>query len=294
MSAIQLDLGVVAVANLDGVEMGVLEDGSSFLTGRGLAAVAGVAPSVINQWAGEYTERSTKKRDRAIRKLLSQTGYSGPLFYKTQHAGQTVNAFPEPVCMAVLEYYAWEADRRSSQAMDNFRLLARAGMRAFVYTSLGYDPTASAEDPFTSYHQRLLLNPMPRGFFSVFSETAHIVLTSIRAGLKVDQHTVPDISVGQAWSTYWKNEELDQVFGPRKKHPHTYPDSYAQSAATPEAWVYPVEALGTFRTWLDAEYLPSKYPAYLNRKVKLGALPASRAELIIGAVTDEQLPSTSA
>ena len=37
------------------------------------------------------------------------------------------------------------------------------------------------------------------GWWSVFSETAHVVLNAIRNGLIVDSHTIPDISVGLAW-----------------------------------------------------------------------------------------------
>lgn len=276
---------VVQVVDLDGVEMGVLTDGTAFLTGRGLAAVAGVAPRMVNTWASEFDPDSTKRRDRIIGRLMREQGYSGPVFLRHTHQGRPVNAFPEQVCMAVLEYYAFEAaeDDRRAEALRNYRVLARAGLRAFVYTALGYDPAKQVPNQFASYHQRLLLNPMPAGWFSVFSETAHMVLNAIRNELIVDQHTVPDISVGQIWSRHWTENELDQKFGERKYYDHKYPDDYPQSASDRPSHMYPVEALPAFRRWLDEVYLPEKYPAYLKRKAKANALPASRVELVIAA-----------
>ncbi len=70
-------------------------------------------------------------------------------------------------------------------------------------------------------------------------------------------------------------------------HSHTYPESFPQSQANPEAWIYPIESLGEFRRWLDTDYLPNKYPTYLKTKVKQGLLPPSTAALILAAVVGE-------
>lgn len=283
----QLELRAIASRTLDGLEMGILEDGTSFLTGRGLAKACGVAPSVINQWANEYHPQSIKPRDVSLSQILMAHGYgSGPLYIRASMTGQAkVNAYPEKVCMAVLEYYAFIGDGQgSATAQGHFRLLARAGLRAFVYAQLGYDPDKVIPDRWRSYHERLLLNPMPVGYFSAFSETSHIVLAAIRAGLRVDSQTVPDISVGQLWSKHWTEVGLAARFGERGKYQHRYPDDYPQSAVVPEAFVYPITALGEFRSWLEAEYLPKKYPAYIKSKVSQGKLPPSRAELLLAAV----------
>lgn len=124
----------------------------------------------------------------------------------------------------------------------------------------------------------------PSQYFSVFTETAHVVLASIQHGLTVDAHTVPDISVGMMWSKHWKDLDLDTLYGARTKYPHVYPPDYPQSAADPDAFIYPIAALGEFRRWLSEIYLPQKYPTYLRSKVKGGAIPASRVELLIAAV----------
>lgn len=286
----RLELEPVVAQELDGIEMGVLPDQNVFLTGRGLAVVCGVVPSVINQWANEYVPGSKKPRDVAITKLIALQGYEGnEYFFPTKIGQKRVNAFPEKVCMGLLEYYAFEAERKSATALNNFRVLGRAGLRAFVYSQLHYDPTRTL-DPFRSFYDRLMLNRMPRNMYSCFSETSHIVLEAIRQGLIVDSHTVPDISVGQLWSKHWQAQDMESVYGEREKHPHVYPPDYPQSAVVPDAYVYPIASLGEFRLWLDVEYLPKNYPGYLKRKVKMGALPASRAELLIESLVPKALP----
>jgi transcriptional regulator with XRE-family HTH domain len=286
----QIEMTAITSGDSNGVELGVFENGTGFLTGRGLASVCGVAPSAVNEWANEFDANSGKPRDETLYKILKANGFDGSaLFAKTKFNGQVVNGYPEKVAASFIEYYAFESKPTMEKARHNHRILARAGLRAFIYTQLGFDP--NAKDPFRSYHSRLLLNKLPSGVFSCFIETSHIVLTSIQVGLAVDDHTVPDISVGIAWSKYWKDNKLAVKYGERTKYTHVYPADYPQSAVEPEAWAYPLSALSDFRIWLDTIYLPQKYPAYLDRKVKAGALPASRAELLIEALVPKELGS---
>ncbi|HVW28098.1 MAG TPA: hypothetical protein VHC69_22195 [Polyangiaceae bacterium] len=192
------------------------------------------------------------------------------------------HAYPESVVMSFLDYFAFEAQNPTETAQRNFRTLARAGLRVFVYSALGYDPQRAVPAPWREFHDRMLLASSPMGFFSVFKETADFVLNAIRAGLRVDQHTVPDISVGKAWGEYWKSKDLARSYGERQKHDHNYPDYFAQAASNPqEIWVYPLAALGEFRLWLQAEYVPEKFPRYLETKVARGLLPPSVAELLL-------------
>ncbi len=284
----QLSFDVDQVGELEGVEMGVFSDGTAFLTGRGLSRMAGVAARVVNSWALEFDPDSGRRRDEAIARLLLAQGFEGPLYVEATHGGRRVHAFPEKVCMAVLEYYAFEAaegDRRP-EALNNYRVLARAGLRAFVHTALGYVPT-EARSKFDSFNTRLLMNQAAPGYFAVITESAHLVLHAIRHGLVVDQATIPDISVGMVWAKHWADARLEAKFGERKSYEHRYPSDYPQSASERAAWMYPLDALVEFRKWLDDEYLPKKYPTYLKGKVKQGALPASTAELLLAAFVPE-------
>jgi hypothetical protein len=131
----------------------------------------------------------------------------------------------------------------------------------------------------------MLLNVVPSGYFNVFTEMTPIVMASIRAGLIVDDKVVPDISVGQAWSSYWEEHNFDAKYGERQKHDHNYPSYFAQAVSNPQpAWCYPKKALGEFHCWLTDDYLPQNFPAYLVGQVKKGRLAEGTARHVLTAV----------
>jgi len=277
---IEIKLNVVKSTEVDGIEMGVLDDGTPFLTARSLAKVCGVAHTSLN--------RGGALKDKKITELLTAQGFmGGALFVDIQYKNQEVHAYPDAVCTAFLEYYAFEAANNcTEQAKTNFRLLARKSLRDFIYISTGYDPTARLLSSLTHYRDRLMLNPLPNGYFSVFREMADITLNWIQAGLILDSHTIPDISVGLTWSKYWKSKNFDAEYGDRVKYPHDYPDYFPQAKANGDiyAYIFPLAALGEFRLWMQNEYLPSKFPNYLSEKVKKGAFPASKKEAMLKIV----------
>lgn len=59
---------------------------------------------------------------------------------------------------------------------------------------------------------------------------------------------------------------------------------------TNKSKLYPIKSLGSFRIWLQTQYLPEKFPSYLKKKIQQGAIPASSAELLIKAVKPLRLP----
>src|ERR1019366_10347400 len=75
-----LDLNVERQTEVNGLEMGVLSDGTPFLTGRALALLCGVHYSVIADIASDWNEAIPKARISAIRDILSARGFS---FFKT-------------------------------------------------------------------------------------------------------------------------------------------------------------------------------------------------------------------
>ncbi|MGK7895463.1 MAG: hypothetical protein AB4372_18050 [Xenococcus sp. (in: cyanobacteria)] len=286
---------VIKALETDGIEMGVLEDGTPFLTGRGLATVCGISPGTLNDWGEETPKIGDRLRMGKMAKLLADQGFEGDRFFdKVDFKGQQSNAYNDAVCMAFLEYYAFEAGEKrcTEEAKNNYRVLARKTLREFIYRTVGYDPRDIVPISWRHFHDRLVLNSVPLGYFSVFKETADIVVSAIREGLIVDSGTVPDISVGKTWSTYWKNQNLASIYGARIQYPHEYPDYFPQAEANGSiyAYLYPIDALGLFRKWLNTEYLPTKFPSYLKRKVKQGAIPASSVELLLKAVTPFELP----
>lgn len=284
----QMELFAVREVEIDGIQMGVLNDGTPYLTARGLALMCGIDNSVLIRLANNWQEERFKPRGRKIASLLANQGYAdSQLYLRTRGNGGETHAYPDAVCMAILEYYAFEADQGSNAtALRNFRLLARSSFRAFIYNRCGYDPADQIPVSWKNFHERIMLNDqVPVGYFSVFREIADLVVHMIQKGCPIDEHTVPDGSVGRIWSNHWQAEALDAQFGERKRHPHNFPDWFPQSAVNPvEAWIYPVQALGAFRIWLYEHYIPNKFPTYIEGKVKKGVFLPSGAELLLEAV----------
>ncbi len=278
---LEIRFNVVKSMEVDGIEMGVLEDGTPFLTGRSLAKACGVDHTSLNKGGDLKSKKMTE--------LLAAQGFmGGDLFLKIQYKNQEVHAYPDAVCNAFFEYYAFEAGRHcTEEAKNSVRALLRNSLRDFIYLKTGYDPKDRLLGSWKHYHDRLLLNPLPSGYFSVFKETADIVLALIQGGLFLDDHTVPDISVGKTWNKYWQVNDFDVKYGGRVQYPHNYPDYFPQAKANGEiaAYIFPLAALGNFRLWIQDEYLPSKFPKYLSNKVKQGAFPASRKAAMIKALT---------
>jgi hypothetical protein len=270
---------------VNGIEMGVLEDGTPFLSMRGLTRLCGVSNSHLSDTAKAWLEGrhgATKLGQFLLNAGIAVNESLYAPIPVTKAQGTVQYAFSDRISSLVLEYYAFEADGKNATALNNYRLTSRAGLRLFIYSTLGWDPANLVPQPWRHFHDRVTLVSAPTGFFSVFKESADFVIHSIRGGLKVDDRTVPDISIGSAWADYWKKNKLSAAHGDRVRHDHSYPDYFPQAASNPqEIWVYPVAALPAFRVWLQTEYVQKKFPNYLSTKVLQGALPASAAELML-------------
>lgn len=273
---------VVAANDVQGIEMGVLSDGTTYLTGRALAKLCGTAVSTIINQKDEWA--AGKRENKLARKLLSE-GFNAPeLCFPVKHKSVDALGYPEAVVMSFLDYYAHDSPSPSEIARQNFRVFGRAGLRIFVYTQLGYDPSRAVPAQWREFHDRLLLASCPAGYFMIFQETSAFVLNAIRNGLRVDEHTIPDISMGKAWSEFWKEKGFEALHGERIKHEHNYPDYFPQARSNPQhPWVYPNKALGDFRDWMQREYIAKKFPKYIDTKVQKGMLPQTVADLLLAA-----------
>lgn len=285
-----LDLGVEIQREIDGIGMGVLKDGTAFLTGRGLARLVGLENLHIRTIGREWND--PKPRTEEIKRLLAKRGITMPAAYiETTDGGRPIHAYPEAVCLAVLEYYAFDAAKPREVARDNYRILAGKALRDLIYSQVGYDPTG--QDRFKSWHDRIALNyqSAPKGFFHVFNEAHTIIYELIAAGAKIGDKFVVDISVGAHWSRFWDENGLAEKHGGRAKYPHHYPDTHPQAQANPhESWCYPLAALGAFREWLQDTYIEGgKFASYLHGKVKKGELPPSVAQLAISTIVAPQI-----
>jgi len=285
-----LDLGIEKSAEVDGIGMGVLKDGTAFLTGRGLARLVGIENLHIRTIGQEWND--PKPRTEEIKRLLSKRGITAPAAYiETTDGQRTIHAYPEAVCLAVLEYYAFDAARPRETARDNYRILAGKALRDLIYSQVGYDPTG--QDRFKHWHDRIALNyqSAPKGYFHVFNEAHTIIYELIQAGAKIGDKFVVDISIGKHWGSYWSANQLDREFGERCTYPHCYPDTHPQAKSNPqESWCYPLASLGHFREWLQDTYIEGgKFSTYLKGKVSRGELPPSVAQLAISTIVPAQI-----
>lgn len=106
----------------------------------------------------------------------------------------------------------------------------------------------------------------------------------------MDDHTIPDGSVGLCWGKYWSDNQLEKEFGARIKYAHNFPEYFPQALSNPqEVWCYPDEALPLFKKWFKAEYIFSKFPDYLLRKVKSLSLTHEQKNKILEAVRPKEI-----
>ena len=283
-----LDLEIVVEKEVDGVGMGVLNDGTPFLNIRGLARLCGVDSAVIVRITNHWDDESAKPREKRIKEIVREQGYDDSVAFHAVVKDGTINhAIPAHVCMAILEYYAFESSQNSTEkALKSFRVLAKKGMDDFVYAQVGYNPSGSVDISWKQFHDRVSLtsDAAPDGFFSIFKEIASLIVPMINAGISVGPHIVPDISVGQRWGKKWNSENLDSVYGIRMKFEDNYPDYFPQALSNPQhPWCYPDEALPEFRLWFKKEYLQEFFPQYLNGQVKSGKIKANTGLKMLSA-----------
>jgi hypothetical protein len=204
------------------------------------------------------------------------------LFIEIKKDGITTFAYPDVVCMAILEYYAFEARGEYPEAIANFRRLASYGLQKFIYEALQYTPA----DKWRHYHDRvsLIKGAAPDGYWRVFNEISGLIVDLINSNLTVNDKTIPDISVGIAWGIFSGRKKLAEKCGNRIKCPHDYPSYFRQAASNPQyPWAYPDAALPEFNRWFRHEYLITKFPPYILSKAKM--LPGGKAEATaIGAM----------
>jgi hypothetical protein len=290
MSGTQIGLNISSVTHSapDGIEMGVMSDGTPYLSARGLAALCGTAPSVISTLIKDWDNLKHNPRGKIISHLITvQGGSTVGLYIPIKNNGTDYHAINDVNCMAILEYYAFESQSPSEQAKRNYRNLARLSLRTFIYEKTGYSPNNDIVEHWKNFHERMTLNEIPAGYFSVFSEISNILVSSIRNGMPFDDHTMPDISVGLGWGAVWRDKNFDEELGKRIKFLHKFPDNFPQKDS--EVWIYPMEALGKFRLWLDNNYLRTKFPKYLASKAKKGQLLSSDVKGLIEAVQPARL-----
>lgn len=180
-------LSIELSKEVDGLEMGVLADGTAFLSMRGLAKLCGIAVSTLSENCKAWLEGNRSGR---FGQFVQRNGVGDASLYMRQEiAGSVVYVFSDQISTLFLEYYSFEAPNPTAQA--NYRTVARAGLKLFIYTALGYDPSRLVPPAWRHFHDRVSLASAPANYFSVFKETSEFVVNAIRAGLHVDNALHP-------------------------------------------------------------------------------------------------------
>jgi hypothetical protein len=161
-----LDLGIFNRSEIRSSGMGVLSDGTPFLTQRGLARLCGVRNAHIGTISARWNE--SRRRIERIRALLSAAGVTlEQPHVRLERGTRAIFAYPQAVCLAVLEYYAFHAGSRCrEEARHNFRALAGSALHAFICTQTGYaakyaSPRALAEIAARITEWREQARPIP-------------------------------------------------------------------------------------------------------------------------------------
>ena len=271
----------------DGIEMGVLENGMPYLSEAGLSRLCGVARSTLQSRVSSWREKTPSSANKEVSQLLKNRGFSGDeLFIQVEANGKRINAYTEPVCMAFLEFYAFGSGGPKPEALQACRKLLAISFRAMVYQAVDYHPQTTVIQNLQRWAERLdgVKNNTPLGYFCVFQEIGFMIIPLIHSGFIVTDKVIPDISVGQAWAKLWESENLAEKFGERVRYKHQYPSYYRQAAAgAVDAWAYPDEALPLFRYWIRDNYIKTKFPDYLWRAMKKGAISEQQGTAVLTA-----------
>ena len=274
-----LDQGELGFAGIDGARvdplgMGVLSDGTPFLTQRGLSVLCGVENAHIGTISAHWSEPIPKPRINKIRDILARNGHTlSEVHTVVRIGGRIVHAYREEISLAVIEYYAFDAAQFcQEEARDNFRVLAQKGFRDAIYESVGYKPVRDIDDKWRPFHDRISMayHSAPDGYFSIFKESAEVTVTLGQSGLFANETVIPDISIGKCWGSHWIDKELSARFGQRLEYRHYYPSYFPQAASNPQMpWCYPEGALGEFKRWLREDYIRGgKFTAYIGGQMQ--------------------------
>lgn len=257
------------------IEVGILRDGTPFLSGRGLARACGISNSTLVGW-GEITPKvGDRHRAGKMANLLATYGYRGDRFFFKIPDGSifegkaNVSAYPYQVCMAFLDYYAFEANKE--EARNSLRILSEKQLPQFILEAIDHpSPEANKPKSTRSYprlkktlplEKRPLRNGVPISYFTVAQRMSDKTERSHQPDPMFDT-TVQNIQ--RAWNRYWDVHKLWEQYGDRFEFP-SQEFSYFPQAKT---YVYPNLALSAFQQWLNLKYIPERFPSYLQRKIK--------------------------
>lgn len=105
---LEISLFPVKEVEVEGVQMGVLNNGIPYLTMGGLSRLCGVDPAAISRLTTDWITQRQKPRGKKIDAILQGKGLKlTQLYWSINDNGIDARAYPTSVSMAILEYYAF-------------------------------------------------------------------------------------------------------------------------------------------------------------------------------------------
>ena len=174
---IVLPLTIERERDVGGVVMGVLNDGTPFLTQRGLAVMCGVENAHIGTISRDWNRDPLTPRVAKIKSIHAEQHGAAPSSAHVKVPGKSgeVYAYSDTVCLAILEWYAFEAGQQlQPEALKNYRRLAGQKLRELIYREVGYKPEPMVPLALQQFLDRVTANheAVPLGYFSIFKELA--------------------------------------------------------------------------------------------------------------------------
>lgn len=261
------------------IEVGILQDGTPFLSGRGLARACGISNSTLVGWGEITPQLGESHRAGKMANLLATYGYEGDRFFfkipdGTKFEGKAnVSAYPYKVCMAFLDYYAFEANKEA--ARNSLRILSEKQLPQFILAAVNGTMAASAQpiqpQPRPSrvresspFETRPLRDGIPVGYFTISQLWSEEQVQSLQTALQLDAFPLTPAHIEKTWNHYWDIYKLWEQHGERFPLPHLEMNHPSRT----QSYIYPLSALNEFKQWLNLEFIPDRFPSYLQRKMK--------------------------
>ena len=198
-------------------------DGISGMTVSALADFCGVDQPVITNLLNKVRDSDPILND--LEDCLKL--YAGNDLRLISNDSQGRLIIIDEVCQAILEYYAFDARSYKGKdiAVNNFRVISKAGMRLFIWSKTGYVPPEFRQDKQAAkgsyWYKRLglamsnLEKPLQAGYFCVYLEMMRffneleVRLGYVVPDFNVDtfQYVIPDNSIGQCFNSWLRDED---------------------------------------------------------------------------------------
>jgi len=195
-------------------------DGVSGMTVRALAEFVGTSPAAITQLLNRV--RESNPLTNTLPESLKPFSGQDVRLLTNDLQGRII--IPDEACQAVAEYYALDSRGFEGKeiAVANYRAVARAGMRVFIWTRTGYNPPTSREPLRGTYwysRVRLALSnttsPLQSGYFCAYLEmmkffqelenyAGYIVPDT---NPQTNRYVVPDISIAKMFNAWLRSDE---------------------------------------------------------------------------------------